>query len=161
MTENIVRTNPNTMAKPGGHYTHAVTANGFVFIAGQLPITPDGTKLIDAPFEHQARQALDNVAAALAAAGSAVEQLVQVRVYVTDMKEGRVSTRFTPAGLVRHVQPAPSCPFPNCTMASKLRLRPLLSTNLREKVRHFPRTLTLQPPIRRNYRTLSTLAIAP
>jgi reactive intermediate/imine deaminase len=87
MTGNIVRTNPNTMAKPGGHYTHAVTANGFVFIAGQLPIRPDGTKLIDAPFEQQARQALDNVAAVLAAAGSAVGQLVQVRVYITDIKE--------------------------------------------------------------------------
>ena len=87
MTGNIVRTNPTTMAKPGGHYTHAVTANGFVFIAGQLPITLDGTKLTDAPFEQQARQALDNVAAALAAAGSAVEKLVQVRAYVTDMKE--------------------------------------------------------------------------
>ena len=87
MTGNIVRTNPNTMAKPGGHYTHAVTANGFVFIACQLPIRPDGTKLIDAPFEQQARQALDNVAAVLAAAGSAVGQLVQVRVYITDIKE--------------------------------------------------------------------------
>ena len=87
MTGDIVRTNPDTMAKPGGHYAHAVTANGFVFIAGQLPIAPDGTRLIDAPFEQQARQTLDNVAAALTAAGSAVEHLVQVRVYVTDIKE--------------------------------------------------------------------------
>lgn len=38
MASDIVLTNPDTMAQPGGHYTHAVTANGFVFIAGQLPI---------------------------------------------------------------------------------------------------------------------------
>ncbi len=87
MTADIVLTNPDTMAKPGGHYTHAVTANGFVFIAGQLPITREGNKLVDAPFESQAQQVLDNVAAALAGAGSGVERLVQVRVYVTDINQ--------------------------------------------------------------------------
>jgi len=87
MTGDIVLTNPDTMAKPGGHYTHAVTANGFVFIAGQLPIARDGSKLVDAPFESQAQQVLDNVAAALAGAGSSVERLVQVRVYVSDINQ--------------------------------------------------------------------------
>jgi reactive intermediate/imine deaminase len=77
--------NPETMAAPGGHYSHAVKANGFVFVSGQLPIARDGSKLVDATFEQQARQTLDNVAAALKAAGSAVDRLVQVRVYVTDI----------------------------------------------------------------------------
>jgi len=63
-----------------------VTANWFVFIAGQLPIAPDGAKLAEAPFEQQAQQVLDNVASALAGAGSAIDRLVQVRVYVTDIK---------------------------------------------------------------------------
>ena len=86
MTSDIILTNPDTMAAPGGHYSHTVTANGFVFVSGQLPITRVGSKLSDAPFEQQAQQALDNVAAALMAAGSAVDRLVQVRVYVTDIK---------------------------------------------------------------------------
>lgn len=73
------------MASPGGHYSHVVIANGFVFVSGQLPITSDGTKLIDAPFEAQARQVLENVATALQAAGSSVERLVQVRVYIASM----------------------------------------------------------------------------
>jgi reactive intermediate/imine deaminase len=85
MTSDITMTNPPSMATPGGHYCHAVAANGFVFISGQLPISPDGSKLNDAPFEQQAQQALDNVAAALTGSGSAVERLVQVRVYVTDI----------------------------------------------------------------------------
>ena len=85
MPGDIAHSNPATMSAPGGHYSHAVAANGFVFVSGQLPITPDGTKLNDASFEQQARQVLDNVALALAAAGSAVERLVQVRVYVTDI----------------------------------------------------------------------------
>lgn len=86
MATDIVLTNPRTMTQPGGHYSHAVTANGFVFIAGQLPITPDGGKLAEAPFEQQVKQALDNVASALAGAGSTIDRLVQVRVYINEIK---------------------------------------------------------------------------
>jgi 2-iminobutanoate/2-iminopropanoate deaminase len=85
MAGDIVLADPTTMAKPGGHYSHVVTANGFVFISGQLPIAADGAKLNAAPFEQQAKQVLDNVAVALRAAGSDVSRLVQVRVYVTDI----------------------------------------------------------------------------
>jgi 2-iminobutanoate/2-iminopropanoate deaminase len=85
MTTEIVAINPESMAKPGGHYSHAVAAGGLVFVSGQLPIAPDGGKLNDAPFEAQARQVLDNVAKTLTAAGSAVSKLVQVRVYMTDI----------------------------------------------------------------------------
>jgi 2-iminobutanoate/2-iminopropanoate deaminase len=86
MTDDIAPTNPPTLAPPGGHYSHAVAAGGFVFVSGQLPIAPDGRKLNEAPFDEQARQVLDNVAAALTAAGSSVSRLVQVRVYVTDIQ---------------------------------------------------------------------------
>jgi reactive intermediate/imine deaminase len=77
--------NPDSMAAPGGHYSHVVKAGGFVFVSGQLPIARDGRKLNEASFVEQARQVLDNVASALTAAGSAVDRLVQVRVYVTDI----------------------------------------------------------------------------
>jgi reactive intermediate/imine deaminase len=86
MANDIVLTNPDTMAPPGGHYSHAVTANGFVFIAGQLPIARDGSKLVDQTFERQAQQTLDNVAIALTAAGTTIDRIVQLRVYVTDIK---------------------------------------------------------------------------
>jgi reactive intermediate/imine deaminase len=81
----IASTNPPTMAAPSGHYSHAVAANGFVFVSGQLPIAPDGKRLNEAPFEQQAQQVLDNVALALQGAGSSVDKLTQVRVYVTDI----------------------------------------------------------------------------
>ena len=76
---------PSSMAAPGGHYSHAVVVAGLVHVAGQLPITADGGKLSDAPFEVQARQVLANIEAALRAAGSAPDHLVQVRVYLTDL----------------------------------------------------------------------------
>jgi 2-iminobutanoate/2-iminopropanoate deaminase len=85
MPASIRTANPATMATPGGHYSHAVTGGGFVFVSGQLPIAADGSKLNEAPFAAQARQVLDNVAQALAGAGSGIDKLVQVRVYVTDI----------------------------------------------------------------------------
>jgi len=86
MAGEIVHINPATMAAPGGHYSHSVLAGGFIFISGQLPIAPDGSKLNEAPFEQQAQQVLDNVAHALKAAGGSIAGLTQVRVYVTDIK---------------------------------------------------------------------------
>ena len=79
------RVNPGTLAKPGGHYSHATIAQGLVFISGQLPITADGVKLVDASFEQQAEQVLANVRNILLASGSDIDRLVQVRVYIDDM----------------------------------------------------------------------------
>lgn len=83
----VVTTNPPTMATPGGHYSHVVVANGLVFVSGQLPITPDGVKLVDAPLQQQATQVLANVQAALESVGCSVAQLVQVRVYIASMDD--------------------------------------------------------------------------
>jgi len=76
---------PEGLPAPGGHYSHAVVAGGFVFVAGQLPIAADGSRLNEASFDVQAAQVLANVATALRGAGSDIGQLVQVRVYVTDI----------------------------------------------------------------------------
>lgn len=76
---------PKDLALPRGHYSHAVVAGGLVFVSGQLPVTEDGRLLNEADFETQARQVLANVAAALRGAGSSIDKLAQVRVYVTDI----------------------------------------------------------------------------
>ena len=73
------------IARPGGHYSHVSVANGFVFVSGQLPITSTGDKLVDALFEIQAEQVLTNVKNALLAAGTDIDHLVQVRIYLDDM----------------------------------------------------------------------------
>lgn len=87
MAQEIVTINPEGSAMPGGHYSHAVVAGGFVFVSGQLPIASDGSKLNEASFEKQAHQVLQNVKAALRAAGSSIDRLTQVRVYVSDIND--------------------------------------------------------------------------
>lgn len=78
----LISVNPAGVSRPGGHYSHAIVANGMVYISGQLPVTQAGDKLVDASFEDQARQVLANVQAILEGCGCSVEDLVQVRVYV-------------------------------------------------------------------------------
>ncbi|MGA9562034.1 MAG: RidA family protein, partial [Pseudolabrys sp.] len=58
------------------------------------------------------QQALDNIAAALKAAGSAIDRLVQVRVYVTDVASwpafnALYATWIGPSRPVRAVVPVP------------------------------------------------------
>lgn len=83
----IESVNVPTLQPPRGHYSHGVCANGFVFVSGQLPITPAGERLVGAPFAEQAKQALDNVAAILSACGTSISRLVQVRVYITNVDD--------------------------------------------------------------------------
>lgn len=72
---------------PRGHYSHVALAGGLAFIAGQLPVTPQGTPLAGAPFADQVAQTLANVDDCLTAVGLGRRDLVQVRVFVTDLAQ--------------------------------------------------------------------------
>src|ERR687886_2589135 len=69
---------------PAGPYSHAVVANGFVFVSGQGPIDPETGTMPDA-FKDQVRQTLRNVQTILEAAGSSLDDVVKVNAYVTDL----------------------------------------------------------------------------
>lgn len=70
---------------PAGHYSQAIVHNGFAFVAGQLPIAPDGTVLNRASVGDQTRTVLRNIDAILKAAGSGLDRAVQITIYVTDI----------------------------------------------------------------------------
>ena len=75
----------NRLGRPVGHYSHAVSVGGLLFLSGQLPITPEGRKLTGEPFETQTRQVLDNLTEVLAACGCRPDDLIQVRVYLCNI----------------------------------------------------------------------------
>jgi 2-iminobutanoate/2-iminopropanoate deaminase len=70
--------------KPAGPYSHAVVANGFVFISGQGPVDPETNTMPDA-FADQVRQTFRNVQTILEAAGTSLDNVVKVNAYVTDL----------------------------------------------------------------------------
>ena len=71
--------------KPFGHYSQAVVHGGMVYVAGMLPIDPATLKLVDGGIIPQTERTLRNVQAALEAAGSDLDRVVSVTIYVTDM----------------------------------------------------------------------------
>ncbi len=68
-----------------GPYSQAVVAPPFVFISGQLGMDPDTGELVDKKLEPQARQALENMKQILIAAGSDLDRVAAVDVFLTDM----------------------------------------------------------------------------
>lgn len=69
---------------PAGHYSQAVVHAGVAYVSGLLPIARDGTHAAG-PVEDQVRQALANLEAVLAAAGSSRERVLRCTVYVADV----------------------------------------------------------------------------
>jgi reactive intermediate/imine deaminase len=67
---------------PGGHYSQAVIHGGLVYVSGQLPVVAGAPHDPAAPFEVQARRALANLLAILAAAGSSPRSLLKVSAYI-------------------------------------------------------------------------------
>lgn len=71
--------------RPAGHYSQAVVHDDVVYVAGQLPIDPEDPAAPPGDAAQQARRALTNVARILEAAGSGLDQLLQVTIYISDV----------------------------------------------------------------------------
>jgi 2-iminobutanoate/2-iminopropanoate deaminase len=69
--------------KPAGPYSHAVVANGFVFVAGQGPQIPE-TGVVPDDFKEQVRQTLNNIRTILNSVGCNMKDVIKVNAYLTD-----------------------------------------------------------------------------
>lgn len=72
------------MPVSNGHYSHCIEHNGILYLSGQLPIDPVTGK-IPVTIEEQTLQALSNVKLILSEAGSSSDQVLQVRIYISDI----------------------------------------------------------------------------
>ncbi len=79
--------NPSSVHQPRG-YTHAVAVDGgrMVFVAGQVAFDQDGNLVGPGDLRAQADKALDNLVAALAAAGATAADVVKINTYVVSYK---------------------------------------------------------------------------
>ena len=69
-----------------GFYSQAIESNGFVFVAGQIHMTPEG-KMIQGSVEKKVTQIMQNCEAILKRAGANFMDVVKVSVFVTDIKD--------------------------------------------------------------------------
>jgi reactive intermediate/imine deaminase len=79
--------NPQTLHSPGG-YTHVVevTSGRLAYISGQVALDRDG-KLAGGGIGSQTRQVFQNMAAALAAVGGTLGDVVKLTTYLLDVTE--------------------------------------------------------------------------
>src|SRR5271169_152357 len=72
---------------PVAPFSHATAVDGWVFVTGQMPTEPenDGAPLPKG-IEAQTRRVIENLQRVLAGAGSALDQVVFARVYLTEFE---------------------------------------------------------------------------
>ena len=68
-----------------GPYSQAARIGDLLFLSGQIGLEPGGSCEIDGDLAAQARQALDNLSAVLAAAGASWADVIKTTIYLTDL----------------------------------------------------------------------------
>ncbi|MEA5040201.1 MAG: Rid family detoxifying hydrolase [Clostridiaceae bacterium] len=98
-----------TKNAPGaiGPYSQAVEIENLVYTSGQMGMTPDGVVLEGV--EAQARQAMENVKAILAAAGLGMDRDIKTLVFLKDMGDFGTFNKIYAEYMTGSVLPARSC----------------------------------------------------
>jgi 2-iminobutanoate/2-iminopropanoate deaminase len=70
-----------------GPYSQGVIANGFLFTAGQIALDPATGQVVAGDVRAQTERVMSNLAAVLAAAGTAWKDVVKTTVFLHDMND--------------------------------------------------------------------------
>jgi reactive intermediate/imine deaminase len=103
-THSIVPVQTASAPSPLGAYAQAVVHGGVVYVSGQLPLDVDQPVRITpaSPFDAQLEQLLTNCAAILQAAGSQVESILSLTLYLTDLSNWDEADRMLGDFLLGH-----------------------------------------------------------
>ena len=86
MDKEIIRVSPisEQLAKIRAPLSPAVKANGFVFVSGLPPLDRKTGAVVKGDISAQTELSLENVKAALEAAGSSLDKVVKVVIYIAN-----------------------------------------------------------------------------
>ena len=79
----------NTTNAPAaiGPYSQAISANGFLFASGQIPLSPVTGEVVGTTITEQAEQSCKNVAAILEANGLDFTKVIKTTCFLADMAD--------------------------------------------------------------------------
>jgi 2-iminobutanoate/2-iminopropanoate deaminase len=83
----VIRTEAAPAPFEGAPYSQAISAGGFVFVAGQVALRPDHAEIVGETIQEQTEQVFANLRAILEAAGSGLDRLVKTTVYLADFDD--------------------------------------------------------------------------
>lgn len=73
--------------RPVAPFSHAVEADGFVFVTGQMPTNPAAPDApLPAGIEAQTRRVVDNLKLVLGGIGLGLEHVTMARIYLTEFE---------------------------------------------------------------------------
>jgi 2-iminobutanoate/2-iminopropanoate deaminase len=72
---------------PIGPYSQAVVNDGYVFVSGQVPFSPQTGELIEGDIALQTERVLLNISAILEEAGTSLDHVVKTTVFLADMND--------------------------------------------------------------------------
>jgi 2-iminobutanoate/2-iminopropanoate deaminase len=81
--------------KPVAPFSHAVETDGFVFVTGQMPDTPDAPGQLPDTIEAQTRAVMENLRLVLAELELGFEHVVMARIYLTRFKQDYAAVNQT------------------------------------------------------------------
>lgn len=70
-----------------GPYSHAVEANGMLFVSGQVPFVPETGEIAAGGIIEQTKQSLANIDAILKEAGYTKYDVVRAGIFIADMND--------------------------------------------------------------------------
>ena len=77
---------PSDQPIPKGHYSSGIEHNDLIYVSGQLPMSLEAREPFTGSIEEQTELALRNVEAVLHAAGSDLNHVIQMTIYVSNME---------------------------------------------------------------------------
>jgi 2-iminobutanoate/2-iminopropanoate deaminase len=81
--------------KPVAPFSHAVETDGFVFVTGQMPDTPDAPGRLPDTIEEQTRAVMENLRRVLAGLDLNFEHVVMARIYLTRFRQDYAAVNAT------------------------------------------------------------------
>jgi reactive intermediate/imine deaminase len=81
--------------KPVAPFSHAVETDGFVFVTGQMPDTPDAPGKLPETIEEQTRAVMENLRLVLTGLDIGFEHVVMTRIYLTRFKQDYAAMNAT------------------------------------------------------------------
>ncbi|TFG34467.1 RidA family protein [Candidatus Thorarchaeota archaeon] len=84
---NLKQVSTTEAPKAIGPYSQGIKANGFVFCSGQIPANPQTGELVSGSITEQTKQSLSNVKGVIEAAGSSMDKVVKVTVFLKNMND--------------------------------------------------------------------------
>ena len=70
-----------------GPYSQGIVTGELLFISGQIGLIPQTGELVEGGLSFQTNQVLDNIAAIWGAAGTSLQHIVKLTIYLTDLSQ--------------------------------------------------------------------------